>query len=342
MKRANPGFSKLLERYRQGECSEEEESVVDQWFNSIHHEIADQPIEETRDAIMTRMWANIQSASHSEGGVVPMAASGKWWQMWPVRIAAACLFVLIGIAVYQSVIKNGHGSVVEAGRDISRLTELANNGSVVKKVILPDESIVELDPGSSVLYGADFGSTKREVVLTGSGFFQVSHNRQKPFHVLAGRIVTRVVGTSFTIRNHTESLEVAVLTGKVIVEKLGNTSENEGVVLTPNQKVTYSQEKDHFVTSLVNQPALVTTHTNTTSGAVFNFDDTPLSDVVSVLEAAYGIKIVVTNEQIKSCPVKADLGQQPLFTKLDIVCAALDAHYDTKGTTIIITGGHCE
>ena len=343
MKRANPGFSKLLKRYRQGECSEEEKIIVDQWFNSIHHEIADKPMNETRDVIMARMWANIQSANQDEPEILPWVESRKWWQMWSARIAAACLFVVIGFAAYESVFKKGLDATFVAGRNISRLTKMANNGASVKSVTLPDHSIVMLDPGSSVYYDADFGLTKREVVLKGSGFFQVSHNKQKPFLVFAGNIVTRVVGTSFTIRNDMKNLEIAVLTGKVIVEKAGTTaSQNEGVMLTPNQKVTYYQEKDHFVTGLVNEPVLVETKSGAAPVATFNFDDVPLRDVARILEASYGIEIVIKNEQIKSCPVKADLSQHPLYTKLDIVCAALKSHYDVKGTTIIITGGQCE
>jgi transmembrane sensor len=343
MKKANPGFSKLLQRYRQGKCSEEEKIIVDQWFNSIHHEIADKPITENRDAIMERMWANIQSASQDEQEIIPIAERGKWWQMWPARIAAACLCVMIGFAVYESMIKGNLGGVEIAGKNVSRMTEMANAGGTAKGFTLPDNSVVTLDPGSSVYYGAEFGSKTREVVLKGSGFFQVTHNRQKPFLVFAGNIVTRVVGTSFTITSNPKNVEVAVLTGKVIVEKAGaGPTNSKGFVLTPNQKVTYYRENDHFVSGLVSEPVMIAQKSGAFPAATFNFDDVPLIDVISILEAAYGIDIVITNEQIKSCPVKADLGQHPLYTKLDIVCAALKSHYDVRGTTIIITGGQCE
>jgi transmembrane sensor len=341
MKKSNSGFPGLLQRYQQGKCTEEEREVIDQWFNTIHHEIADKPLSEDNDQIMQRLWAGIQSAKDQQPEDIQPSRHVKWY-IWPSRIAAACLCILIGFAVYKSGFSGKLFPAEINGRSASRMTELVNKQSSPQIVKLPDNSQVTLEPGSAIYYRPDFGAKNRVVHLKGSGFFQVSHNKEKPFLVFAGKIVTRVVGTSFTIKQNNQNLEVAVMTGKVLVENTGNKSAIEGILLTQNEKVTYDRNNNQFETGLVSEPVLVKQQPGSVRAIEFSFDDTPLSDVISMLEAAYGIEIVVKNDRIKTCPIKADLNKQTLYAKLDIICAALKSHYDVRGTTIIITGGHCE
>ena len=142
-------------------------------------------------------------------------------------------------------------------------------------------------------------------------------------------------------------VEVEVETGKVSVfkkeknTKHGATSEN-GVVLTPNQKVTYLIDREDFVSGLVDKPIVVKELEKTIKEADFKFDETPLSEVIKKLERAYGIQIVLANDKMNVCPVTANLTQQPLFGKLDLVCAILKSNYEVQGTRILVTGRGCE
>jgi hypothetical protein len=99
------------------------------------------------------------------------------------------------------------------------------------------------------------------VYLEGEALFTVSKNPNRPFFVYNNQIVTQVLGTSFTVQNKNGKIEVAVKTGRVAVYENGeqiNLNEVEqksnGVIITPNQKVTYYQQERHFVTSIVDQP----------------------------------------------------------------------------------------
>src|SRR5690606_18446831 len=104
------------------------------------------------------------------------------------------------------------------------------------------------------------------------------------------------------------------------------------------QKIIFNEEQDRFVTV----PVKAKITSKELADNAFYFEDTPLIEVAEVLESAYGINIEIRNEKVKSCPVRADLKGQALVIKLDIICAALNAHYDIKGKTIVITGGQCE
>jgi transmembrane sensor len=189
------------------------------------------------------------------------------------------------------------------------------------------------------------------VFLSGEAFFDITKNPERPFLVHAKDIVTRVLGTSFWVKNTEggKNIAVEVVTGKVTVYKektrLKTPSESDGVVLTPNLKVVYFIENEHFVTGLVEKPVLVKTEETTEKTPTipqFSFNDAPLSEVMHQLEAAYGIQIVLANDVLNNCPFTGDLTKQPLFTKLDLVCASLNAVYEVKGTSILISGKGCE
>ncbi len=144
-----------------------------------------------------------------------------------------------------------------------------------------------LGPGSVLDYPVPFAGKRRTIHLTGSAFFEVTKDAKRPFLVYSGDIVTKVVGTSFSIRSGDNDLEVAVVTGKVVVEKVRTeTSEsrragNEGVVLTPNQKVTYFSRNKYFVTGLVETPLIIAKSSLEKAKTVeFVFEETPLSDVL--------------------------------------------------------------
>lgn len=168
----------------------------------------------------------------------------------------------------------------------------------------------------------------------------------RPFFVYNNNLVTEVLGTSFNVRAVSNGIEVAVRTGKVAVyendskislskrEKLEN-----GVIITPNEKVIYYAEARHFVTSIVDAPLPVPPSTERADTIGFVYDDMPLANVLASIEKAYNIEIVLENENIRNCPFTGDLTKPSLYNKLEFICQALGASYEIKGTKILIKGG---
>ena len=74
----------------------------------------------------------------------------------------------------------------------------------------------------------------------------------------------------------------------------------------------------------------------------FEFDDAPIAQVLDKIEKVYGIDIELENDKLNACPLTADITQQPLYTKLDIICATINGKYEVKGTTILISGKGCD
>jgi hypothetical protein len=113
-------------------------------------------------------------------------------------------------------------------------------------------------------------------------------------------------------------------------------------VLPPNHRATYFTSNKLFTTGLVSRPVLVDAAPEGGRRPAFVYDDTPIGEVVTELQTAYGISIVLESEQLRACPLTATLTGKPLYTQLEIICAALGTSYVVQGTTILISGKGCD
>ncbi len=341
-------FHTLLSRYRKGECSEQEKRLVEQWFTLLDGEKPHHTYEESQQ-VENRIWQAIQEKQSP----IRVTKVNKLSVLFPWRwVAAAAVLVAIVWGSYLFQLNNTYQAqmgLVESQRS-NGLLKRTNNTAHLQVIKLEDGTEISLSPKGSVEFPAQFEGNKREVFLTGKAFFKVARNPQKPFLVYTGDVVTKVLGTSFWVNasNNNQAVEVSVVTGKVSVFQRDARNDyvtekvKSGVILTPNQRVTYEQNSQSFVTSLVEKPVLVSATEQPIAVEVpFVFEDTPLAEVVAKLEAAYGIEIILENERLKNCLFTADITKQPLFTKLDLLCASLNAGYEVRGTKILVSGNGC-
>lgn len=339
-------FRQLLKRYLDNSCTEEERRIVNQWYQLLdasNHVISDKELSEVED----RLWNKIHSATIS---TIPEQQFKSKKTGWLKYAAAACLIGAIGLIAFvgfQNKKRAASNDQLVVTKVNQGFLEAANNSDTAKGIALEDGSFVTLYPGSKLAYPKSFPSNKREVYLDGDAFFSVSKNANRPFFVYNNRIVTQVLGTSFGIHKNNGQVEVAVKTGKVAVyENKEEISLNEvqqksnGVIITPNQKVTYYQEERHFVTSIVDQPTPVVKEAEPTILEThFNYSETPLNKVLDDLENTYELEIVLENDKIKNCLFTGDLTSQNLFNKLESICLVFNASYEIKGTKILLKGG---
>ncbi|MCX8491919.1 MAG: FecR family protein, partial [Cyclobacteriaceae bacterium] len=101
------------------------------------------------------------------------------------------------------------------------LVQFKNDGSKPYPIVLQDGSKVMLQPNSTIQYPQTFTEKSREVYLNGGAFFEVTKDPARLFIVYANKLVTQVLGTSFTGRayDNEKNISVVVKTGKVSVSK---------------------------------------------------------------------------------------------------------------------------
>jgi len=267
-------------------------------------------------------------------------------QTW-FRLAASFLLLFaLGWLVYErQQTDNVYETFVTDNK--SKLIEVINKGVEPQIILLNDGSKVTLKEGSRMSYEASFSGNSRIVYLTGEAFFEVVRNPQKPFLVYANELVTKVLGTSFTVKAHQfdKNVVVEVRTGKVSVSAQKGENEKEvkfnGLILTPNQKVIYDRQVSQLTKSLVSEPVIVLKESEVQE-VDFNFDDKPANEVFEVLEKAYGIHIIFDADLLKNCPVTAPLSDQNLYNKLKIICKAIEAQYELIDGQIIIQSKGCK
>lgn len=265
-------------------------------------------------------------------------------------LVAASIMLVIAFTYLLFPVKKGDSfaSIIPA---VNMIHQKNITGKPIE-IHLTDGSLVILKPNSSIYYSNSFNDTKREVFLEGDAFFDVFKDKQRPFLVYSGLIVTKVLGTSFAIKNNPSgNTEVAVRSGKVQVfenkELTGNVKPDlHAVLLLPNQKVVYRIDNKNFETNLVDSPILVKEVDNYISENkehipfIFNRDN--LKTIIDELQKNYGVEIVVENEELNNCVFTGDVTEQDLYTKLKIICLTINANYEINGTKILITGPGCK
>ncbi|CAN5918267.1 FecR family protein [soil metagenome] len=292
-----------------------------------------------------------QTARHFRTRHIPLAPAAKpWHQSRWLRVAASVLlFVGLSWGLYTTFPEQASPYQTLLSAADAPLVEKVNNAEKPMSIRLGDGSLVTLQRGSRISYLEDFGGSSREVFLTGEAFFDVAKDPSRPFMVDANELVTKVMGTSFTVIAYESAKEVAVevKTGKVSVftgtdprvQQKASSRELEGVVLTPNQRIVFSREEVRMVKSLVNNPAPVGAPDASPS---FVFEEVPISEVFEALEKHYRVAIVYDEELLHDCPLTASLTGQPFFEKLSIICKAIEARYEVIDGQVVIHGKGCD
>ncbi len=344
-------FLSLLQRYLDNTCTPAEKQVMDRWYDLLDDEYDEKISPISKEELQEILWAKIKDQIGHADIRLLYVQERRWWQRRPWYWAAASVLLIFGISflIWRGSVLPERVEDSEQEISADQWHEERNTGSDSRWLVLEDSTRISLEPGSSIRYATPMPPELRSVQLKGDAFFSVAKNAGRPFVVHSGDILTRVVGTSFRIRSEGDNFEVSVATGRVVVEKAAkegadsSRSDTDGVVLTPNQKVTYFSKNRHFVIGLVDNPLPVALPpTPAAEEKIFRFEQVPLDQVLSRIEEVYGVKVILVNESLHSCPVTADLSQQPLYTKLEILGAALQTTFEVKGTNIVLSGGNCE
>jgi transmembrane sensor len=202
---------------------------------------------------------------------------------------------------------------------------------------LPDGSAVTLNRGSTLEYPEKFKGKSRNVVLNGEAFFQVSHDKQKPFTISSGNVMVEVLGTTFYVNTHAgeNRIDVVLTTGSVAVYYKNDPQRK--VILEPGEKAEVSIQGKEITKSQNEDPNYLAWKTGT---LIFNGD--PLSKIVPVLNKVYHSDIRLTGPGAGDCLFSATFHEQSLESVLNVLKATLDLQIKRTGATIEISGNGCK
>ena len=195
---------------------------------------------------------------------------------------------------------------------------------------LPDSSIVHLNGSSSVTYPEKFIGERRQVSFSGEGFFDIKKNPDQPFVIDGPRSQTRVLGTSFNLRDYTDEAvaDLVVVSGKVAY---GPTGTSQPILLLPEERATLNAQL-HIQKQKVHSADYIVWKDNR-----LIFNNTELKVIAESLEHYYGIRICIPDSNLKNERFTGNFDDQSLEHVLKVIGFALQFHTRQQETCITLS-----
>ncbi len=195
---------------------------------------------------------------------------------------------------------------------------------------LADGSQLTLEAGSSVEI-VPFGET-REVRLTGTAYFEVTPDPEKPFLVATDDLQVQVLGTRFSVSEEEELTIVSVEEGRVQVA-----SATQQLILEKNQ--TASLNRATRTLTLVE--AQDTGEHRFWKTKQLAFRSMKLGDVVQTLKRVYKTDIVIDPETSADCLISVSFEDEDLRDVLNIISITLGMQVVEEQNQIRLVGEGC-
>ncbi len=217
--------------------------------------------------------------------------------------------VLIGIYLFSSS---------------NEVIKITTRYAETKTVILPDQSTIMLNAGTSISYDEGSWGDERLINLEGEAFFNVKKNGA-PFTVTSNNTTVRVLGTSFNVRSRNEITDVICLTGKVKFSIL----DSQSVVLTKGNGATASRNtlSPVYAIPAIDEMPWVT-------GAL-SFNNTPLKEVFAEMERYFNIPIIIKKD-VGTLTFTGKFSKPQLNGVVETVCLSAGLQYTISKDSITI------
>ena len=244
----------------------------------------------------------------------------KHFKLNKIFSIAASIIVLIGIAGFF-MFKAHYSQTVSV-----------NNTLAAKLVTLPDGSEVYLNANSEIRYPKNFKKNRRNVILTGEAFFNVTKNKNRPFVVQADKTFIRVLGTSFNVNAKKRDIEVIVKTGKVEVYNKQNSNNHvvllpgDRAVLLPDNKIQKQANNNNNYLSWLSKKLV--------------FKELPLSIVINDLINTYHCNIELADSATANLKITSTFDNDSINDILESISLAFNLHIEKTGKKYILVSNY--
>ncbi|RFS18905.1 FecR family protein [Chitinophaga silvatica] len=310
-------LAELLQKYEDGQCSEEEQLMIDKFYQDFDADRDTLPDEIHMQPSYDSLYEKILQQKNNSAILKP-AGSRSWYYA-----AAAAVLLCIAVGSWFWINVND--------RKIIAKTPVNKSEKVKKHFIkLPDGSTVLLNERSRLQYPASFDGARREVQLWGEGYFDIVANSKQPFIVHSGNVSTTVLGTVFNIKADPNEKQVTITVekGKVKVESAGK----QLGIIESNQQIKVSQSalferndtiKAESITDWVKEDLI--------------FNNVTYAEAAKVLKAQYGINIIFKDAELEKNRFTTTFKNQSSLEEILIVlCEFNQSSFSIQDSTVII------
>ena len=325
----------LIARRLANEISDDELRELQDWIEEskenelLYHRIADawhraryEPVVKGQERVFNKISAQLGLDDRLDRS----SARKKRTEIRWMRMAAVFAIVLGVVGIWNYL--RPHSSREQIARLTEEVIVRSNPEGQKSSITLPDGTRVRLNSESYIEYSQDF-TEDRHVKLVGEAFFDVVRDTLHPFFVNSGGVMVRVLGTSFNVRAFPfdESISVAVVTGKVLVEKKGSQQD----VLLPEEMVRIDHKTGVFKKTSYDPDEWLAWKDD-----ILAFDKASFDEIIERLERWYGVEFVIK----RSVPIRDGFTGHYKNPSLKVVLEGMsfssDFKFTIKGDTVMI------
>ncbi|WP_316796149.1 FecR family protein [Pedobacter agri] len=221
-----------------------------------------------------------------------------------------------------------------------------------KKIRLQDGTSVILNAKSALSIIKGFNRETREVNLVGEAYFDVVHNKDKPFQVHTSDFNINVLGTAFNVKSYPDEVtsEATLIRGSITMEAVDG---NGGLItLKPSQKVTFyknidAPKKARLTKASSSRPEIAINHytlikdstiveTAWTNNRIEIYDQ-DFDEIKDVFEKWYNVEIKFTSSQVEKYRFTATFSNETIEEALKALKDVENFKYEIKGNQVIIS-----
>lgn len=326
-------YIELLDRFFQGLSSEKENDILRSWikepeaksvfyeyYQQLWHLASDEMDQDVQHEIFSDILSKIGKDIPSTVNRQIRYSVRNWLRYAAV---AACITLIVGVGSFF------WGKGTSATPDGS-VTMSVMNGQKAD-IVLADGTAVYINSGSKITYDNSYNKEKRILTLDGEAYFEVAHNKEKPFIVKANGVDVEALGTSFNVKAYKTSQTVSVILveGKV---KVGDEKNEE--ILNPNERLEYNLLAKSFEKSEL--------HPNTDlllwRSNELAFYGESLNEICQTLTHMYNWKFIFKSEAAKHYTFSGVIRNNSLENVLSFISQATAIKYEIKPeeNTIVI------
>nr|WP_121272729.1 FecR family protein [Pedobacter schmidteae] len=316
-------LKKLLTAFLKNRLNKTDKNLLQNWYDSFgesEHQVPGLNNAREEELLKNELLSRIQLQLNEP--------EKPTFKLWSLRNVAASVAVLttVGLAGWFFMFKNAQNTTGQTTFQI-----VSTTSAQLKKVILPDGSIVHLNANSRIKIPHRFAATSRQFYLEeGEAFFEVTKDKTRPFVIHSQQLDVKVLGTSFNVRSYKQlnNLKVAVTTGKVSVSEQGKVYG----ILTPGQQITYYKNSKTIQLSQVS-PA----DNNAWIGGKIYLEKAGFEELALAMHNIYGVTL---KQQMKHHPayqynltIRSD---RSLAETMKLICAIHGHNYKKNANEILM------
>ncbi len=343
-------FHRLLQRYLDGQCTPDEEQLVNHWYLMLDEQHKEEINATNLDSIEDVLWNKIHQQINEEEADAQVLPANPWQKsvrFWFIAASIAAFVIASSTLVYFRIIcyPVKPSFVAQGTISNSDVLMVKNDTDKPMSIVLPDESFVELYPGAKLEYPKRFKRVNREVQLIGDAFFVVAANPENPFWVFHEGMITKVLGTKFKIKAPKGNAkgEVIVYAGKVdVFYNVGRRNFVKRILSAPEKaSVTTNQRAVLFAKNIeeavMENPLPISKEIEAIRHETFK--DIPMTALAKTLSELYALD-VTADDDLAGITFTGDISGIGLFKQLDIICTVTNTDYEVIGTTIFLKNKH--